>query len=94
MRLTNYEVNSIKKIFLEVYQQGQIILFGSRVDDSQKGGDIDLFIKPISKQTLEQKTIFLAKLKAKIGDQKIDVVVSKDTTRLIEQEAIKTGIVL
>jgi len=94
MRLTNYEVNSIKKIFLEVYQQGQIILFGSRVDDSQKGGDIDLFIKPRSKQTLEQKTIFLAKLKAKIGDQKIDVVVSKDTTRLIEQEAIKTGIVL
>jgi len=94
MRLTNYEVKSIKKIFLEVYQQGQIILFGSRVDDSQKGGDIDLFIKPISKQTLEQKTIFLAKLKAKIGDQKIDVVVSKDTTRLIEQEAIKTGIVL
>ena len=94
MRLTNYEVNSIKKIFLEVYQQGQIILFGSRVDDSQKGGDIDLFIKPISKQTLEQKIIFLAKLKAKIGDQKIDVVVSKDTTRLIEQEAIKTGIVL
>lgn len=94
MRLTNYEAKSIKKVFLEVYQQGQVILFGSRVDDSQKGGDIDLFVKPKGKQTLEQKIIFLAKLKEKIGDQKIDVVVSKDTTRLIEQEAIKTGIAL
>jgi predicted nucleotidyltransferase len=94
MRITNTEVKAIKSIFLEVYQHGQIILFGSRVDDKKKGGDIDLFIKSEGEQTLDQKITFLAKLKERIGDQKIDVIVSKDVNRLIEQEAMKTGIIL
>ncbi|WP_297483921.1 hypothetical protein [Sulfurimonas sp.] len=37
MRLTQYEIASIKKIFEEVFGDGEIYLFGSRVDDSKKG---------------------------------------------------------
>jgi hypothetical protein len=37
MRLTNYEIISIKESFHQV--------FGSGVDDSLKGSNIDLFIK-------------------------------------------------
>lgn len=44
MRLTNIEIESIKRTFLEVFKCGEIYLFGSRVDDTKKGGDIDLYI--------------------------------------------------
>lgn len=41
-----------------------------------------------------KKIKFLAKLKQTIGDQKIDVIISKDKTRVIEQEALLNGILL
>ncbi|MDF1882573.1 nucleotidyltransferase domain-containing protein [Sulfurimonas sp. SAG-AH-194-C21] len=70
-------------------------LFGSRVDDTAKGGDIDLFIECEIKENLSKKKIdFLVSLKQKIGEQKIDVVISRDKSRLIEQEAINKGIQL
>jgi hypothetical protein len=95
MRLTEYEIKSIKESFLHVFEEGTISLFGSRVDDAKKGGDIDLYIQtPKAKATLENKIKFLVLLKEKIGEQKIDVILSRDTTRLIEQEALRTGVKL
>ena len=95
MRLTEYEVKSIKESFLNIFEEGTISLFGSRVDNTKKGGDIDLFIQtPKEKATLENKIKFLVMLKEKIGEQKIDVVLSRDKTRLIEQEALKNGVEL
>lgn len=93
MRLTKQETDAIVKSFEEVFQNGKIYLFGSRVDDKQKGGDIDLFV--VSKgATLKKKIDFLVSLKQKIGDQKIDVVLSRDKNRLIEQEALTKGVIL
>jgi len=95
MRLTHNEVKAMKESFSEVFQNGKIYLFGSRVDDSKKGGDIDLYIQTESKNNnLKKKIDFLILLKNKIGEQKIDVILSKDKNRLIEQEALKTGILL
>ena len=95
MRLTGFELKSIKQTFLDVFEDGELYLFGSRVDDSLKGGDIDLYIKPkyplSTKEILDKKSKFQIKLEDKIGEQKIDIVVSKDTTRLIEQEALQMG---
>lgn len=95
MRLTKYQIESIKETFLEVFQTGKIYLFGSRVFDEKKGGDIDLYIVTEEKNNLASKRIkFLVKLKKLIGEQKIDIVFQKDTNRIIEQEAIKDGILL
>jgi len=95
MRLSDYEIKAIKQTFDEIFSDGKIYLFGSRVDDSKKGGDIDLSIQTTNTQDILVKKIdFLAKIKDKIGDQKIDVVVSKDKTRAIEKEAISKGIEL
>jgi len=95
MRLNNKEVEAIKNCFKEVFENGKIYLFGSRVDGSQKGGDIDLYIITDQTENLLMKKIdFLVKLKQSIGDQKIDVIISRDKTRLIEQEALKNGIEL
>jgi len=93
MRLTSKEVEAITDTFKAVFGMGQISLFGSRVDDTKKGGDIDLYVESDG-ATLEQKIDFLVKLKDKIGEQKIDVVLSRDKNRRIEQEAIKEGVVL
>ena len=93
MRLTNQEITSIKESFYQVFGSGKIYLFGSRVDDSQNGGDIDLYIKSNNIQNkIEQKIEFLVKLKQKIGDQKIDVIISTNPNRVIEQEAISSGV--
>ena len=98
MRLLNDDIKAIKQTFLEVFKQGNIFLFGSRVDDSLKGGDIDLYIVPALDldrvDILDKKIDFLVKLKSLIGDQKIDVIISKDKNRLIEKEALYTGIQL
>ena len=41
MRLSKRYIEVIKKYFKEFFENGEIYLFGSRVDDSKKGGDID-----------------------------------------------------
>lgn len=94
MRLTQTEITMIKKAFHEIFGNGKIYLFGSRVDDSLRGGDIDLFVDTVTTNRLQKKIKFLSVLKQKIGDQKIDVVISRDHTRLIEQEALKKGVEL
>lgn len=96
MRLTQAEIISIKKAFYETFEDGKIYLFGSRVDDSLRGGDIDLYLVPKVKfdNEKERKIKFLIKLDEYIGEQKIDVIIAKDKNRLIEQEALKYGVEL
>ncbi|SFO87468.1 nucleotidyltransferase domain-containing protein [Hydrogenimonas thermophila] len=96
MRLTQHEIRSIKKAFEEVFEGGKIYLFGSRVDDTKRGGDIDLYLVPSKKfdDERERKIKFLIKLDEYIGEQKIDVILAKDKNRLIEQEALRYGVEL
>ena len=96
MRLTNDEIQAIKKAFKETFKDGRIYLFGSRVDDTKRGGDIDLYLVPNEKFDNEQekKIDFLIKLDEYIGEQKIDVIIAKDKNRLIEKEALEYGVKL
>jgi hypothetical protein len=89
MRLTTFEIQSILTTFHEVFGDGKVYLFGSRLDDAQKGGDIDLYFEVASGENLHQKKIdFLVKLQDKIGEQKIDIVFAKDASRSIEKEIL------
>jgi predicted nucleotidyltransferase len=93
MRLSTFQHQAIKKYFLEVFKEGQIYLFGSRVDESKRGGDIDLYIQTIDKKNLMRKKLdFLVKLKREIGLQKIDVVFDKGLHRAIDKVAMQEGI--
>ena len=98
MRLTTYEIEAIKDTFKNFFKDGKIYLFGSRVDESKKGGDIDLFLdlpyKLETRELLDKKSQFKLSLYERIGEQKIDVVISKDKNRSIEREALKTGVLL
>ncbi len=96
MRLNKYEIEGIKKAFLEIFGKGQVYLFGSRIDDNKKGGDIDLYLKLENEfnNIREKKIQFLIKLDYYIGEQKVDVIIANDNSNLIEQEAITKGVLL
>lgn len=80
MRLSESEIKIIKHTAREVWGAKTIIyLFGSRIDDSKKGGDIDLFVNLEAgqnpKKIMLQKAEFLGKLDILLGEQKIDLLV-------------------
>lgn len=77
MRLTEFEITAIKESAKALFgERVSVSLFGSRVNDARKGGDIDLFISGVDACYLssEIKIEFLVRLKSIIGDQKIDVI--------------------
>ena len=89
MRLSILEVQNILNLKDKYFgKDSKIYLFGSRIDDKKKGGDIDLYIET-EKNDYNLKISFLAELDNAIGSQKIDLVFARDTDRLIEKEAIK-----
>lgn len=96
MRLTMFEITTIQRNAANIFGDAvRVYLFGSRVDDTKKGGDIDLYIIPENKEyLLEKKIKFLNALNSALGEQKIDVVIAKDPSRAIEKQAIATGIEL
>ena len=77
MRLSKNQIQVINQTAKEYFGNSvRVFIFGSRIDDKKKGGDIDLLIKTKKKSilTLKNKLLFLVDLKTKIGDRKIDVI--------------------
>ena len=81
-------------LFLQVCENVQVFLFGSRIDITKKGGDIDLYIKTEVGNDFSHKIKFLVALEQQIGEQKVDVVFAEDKNRAIEQQAVLTGVLL
>lgn len=78
MRLKPAEVTAIKAAALAAYGADAVVrLFGSRVDDLKRGGDIDLLIE-VDRIENEwgTKNRFLDRLFQSIDEQKVDVVVT------------------
>lgn len=97
MRLTESEIIIIKDAARQLFGSNiKIFLFGSRVDDSRKGGDIDLYIETEKDSLLQDKISFLSQLKWDLGDQKIDVLVNAPNIedRKIFHIARQTGVEL
>jgi len=92
LRLTQQEIYHISNLSAHYFPGALVYLFGSRVKDSLKGGDIDLYIKTKSSDALSKKIKFLAALKDKIGEQKIDVLINNGSElKAIFNEAETTG---
>lgn len=87
MRLYPDEKVALNKVIEDV--DGEVYLFGSRVDDSKKGGDIDILI-------YSKKNSFKLSQKISIAffmelDSKVDVVVLDKENMTREQRAfVKT----
>ena len=84
MRLSEFEIDSIKTLAEQHFGKDvQVYLFGSRVNNQQRGGDIDLFIstKQVDSLTIRTKIAFVSNLIEQIGEQKIDVVLENQLAR-------------
>ena len=90
MRLDSKEINAIVDAIREV-SKGPIYLFGSRVDDDKRGGDIDLFIDDDKLQISDVINI-LVRIKEKIGEQKIDLLIPKKLHPAFVEHIKETGL--
>jgi predicted nucleotidyltransferase len=86
MRLTEQQRAIIRATVAETFGAGaEVWLFGSRVDDSKRGGDIDLLIETdqVDVDAITRAEIaFLTKIQMKLGDQKIDVLLDYPSRKM------------
>ena len=101
MRLTRDQQAAIRSAIDETFGEGtDVWLFGSRADDSKRGGDIDLLIKTSKNDVAEivrSEIAFLARVKMKLGEQKIDLLVDypeRKNRPAIFEIAARTGVPL
>ena len=73
MRLSTDEIRLLKSTLQELSNEAKLYLFGSRLDDHKRGGDIDLLV--VSK-TLKMRDLRPLRIKffEKFGEQKIDIL--------------------
>ena len=74
MRLRPEETHAIRQVLFKADPQGRIFLFGSRVSDEKKGGDIDVFFESSKKLDLKTKLSLEYQL-ATLCDTKVDLLV-------------------
>jgi predicted nucleotidyltransferase len=79
MRISEEEHNIIKSSVLEYDPNASVYLFGSRVNDRLKGGDIDILCISETIERKQRRQIRL-KLLEDLGEQKIDFLVKTPTT--------------
>lgn len=98
MRISTQDLAIIRQVFSQYFgQQDQLWLFGSRVDDNKRGGDIDFYIETqlLREESYEAERAFVRQLHVELGDQKIDVVVKytdSDENMLIYRVAKARGV--
>lgn len=77
MRLSKRQREIIERTAIRHFGKDvRVYLFGSRVIQEAKGGDIDLYLEavPEGMASVKKKIAFIVDLKKDLGDQKIDVV--------------------
>lgn len=96
MRLKVRETEIIKQVAKQYFgEESKIYLFGSRVLNDRKCGDIDLYIETTSTDVFDKKIKMLQALYKQLGEQKIDIVVNNFTYPLyIYEIARQEGILL
>ena len=84
MRLKSWEVEAIRDEIRSLDGAAEVYLFGSRVDDKARGGDIDLLV--VSQRIGEgDRTRLQHRLHRRLGDQRIDLVIVPDLQRPFAQ---------
>ena len=73
MRISSAQVELLKKILSGLDANASLYLFGSRIDDKKKGGDIDLLIKSNKLKKADIRKLRIAFFEH-FGEQKMDIL--------------------
>ena len=87
MRLQKQEIHTILQVARNIYgEKVKVYLFGSRLDNTKRGGDIDLLIRTDEeKKGVLARIRMIAQLKYLLGDHEDSIVA---------QEALRKGVLL
>jgi predicted nucleotidyltransferase len=96
MRLSNSQQATIREEVHRHFGSGaRTLIFGSRVHDDGRGGDIDVYIEVdlSAEEALSRELRLYAALQRRLGEQRIDLVLHRTGTPLrpIDHEAQATG---
>lgn len=99
MRLTPEQLRIIgEKARAAFGADARIYLFGSRVDDAARGGDVDLYIEVprVVANRPAAASRLAAELQLALGDQRFDILVADPDTprRRIHEVAVTEGVAL
>ncbi len=74
MRLKQETVAHIRCAITSVLPDADVYLFGSRVDDTERGGDIDFMVLGTRELTWQEKADIKRTIESLIGEQRIDII--------------------
>ncbi len=99
MRLTPEQRQIIREEVTHVFgPQATVHLFGSRVDDAGRGGDVDLYIEAdgTRRERFDRELDLYARLQRRLGERQIDIVVHGrgEPLRTLDRHARETGVAL
>ena len=99
MRLTGDQVEAIRRLAIEVAgDQVRVRVFGSRLDDAARGGDVDIMLELA--EPVDNPALLAAQMSARVSrvmnGRKVDVLLSApNLMRLpIHEVAFKEGMLL
>ena len=86
MRLSEADRNAFSDVLVALVPQGRLYLYGSRTDDSLKGGDIDLLLVvadlDAKRELSGRKSVILVAFKKRVGERKIDFSIATESELL------------
>lgn len=98
MRLESHEIRVIRDAARAVFGRGVTVrVFGSRVDDECRGGDLDLFLEvDPGEATFDNEMAFRSRIERPLDELKVDVLLHERGRPLspIERIAVREGEVL
>ncbi len=96
MRLSSETILILKKTIFKYIKEPKIILFGSRVYDEKRGGDIDILVQTTENIDIQKQIKILAECEIEGITRKIDMLFQTPFSKEqpIFKTAIKEGIVL
>jgi predicted nucleotidyltransferase len=99
MRLSETQRAVLRQRLLQELGPGaEVRVFGTRLDDAARGGDLDLLVR--CPQPVERKAWLAARLTAVaqrvLGGRKVDVLLVDPTTSLepVHRQALRDGVLL
>ena len=76
MRISDEQIDFLKKEISAVAPVAEVYLFGSRADDRKKGGDIDIMVLSDKRLHWKEKAKIRWHYFEKYGEQKLDIISS------------------
>ncbi len=96
VRLSDQQIKAIKDAVQQIFgNEAKVYIFGSRAVSDKKGGDIDIMVlAPDLQDKYRKKIQLLTELYKRLGERKIDLIITDSIKSDIEKEAVERGVLL